>query len=191
MMYYLYKSKTGFKHTAALISKFIRVTVETGLVCATFAILDLSLFLAFKTNNYHLAPSIALSKLYSNSLLAVSWFISFTLLLASSRRLYICPDTHRTPVHQVFNARVRIVGGRNPADSTIMDPSASTSFRARGIGQGHAATGSHGVMVFRPKSTGGINVEISQIRDTDYDAEAQIELTDVSNSRVVLVPRTF
>ncbi|KAH8079081.1 hypothetical protein BXZ70DRAFT_1050981 [Cristinia sonorae] len=83
MMYYLHKSKTGFKQTGALLSKFIRVTVETGLICATFAILDLAFFLAFKNNNYHLAPSIALSKLYSNSLMAV------------------------------FNARVHIAGGRN------------------------------------------------------------------------------
>ncbi|THH31585.1 hypothetical protein EUX98_g2623 [Antrodiella citrinella] len=153
MMYYLYKSKTGFKQTAALISKFIRVTVETGLVCATFAILDLSLFLAFKTNNYHLAPSIALSKLYSNSLLAV------------------------------FNARVRIVGGRTPADTTIMDASASTSFRALRTGQSQSTTSPQGVKVFHPKNAGGINVEISQIRNTEYDAEAQIELTDTKLAR--------
>ncbi|KAI0077533.1 hypothetical protein K474DRAFT_1707280 [Panus rudis PR-1116 ss-1] len=83
MIYFLNRANTGFRQTATLITKFIRVTVETGLVCATFAILDLSLFLAFQSNNYHLAPSIALSKLYSNSLLVV------------------------------LNVRVQIVGGRN------------------------------------------------------------------------------
>jgi len=150
MMYYLQRSKTGFKQTAALISKFIRITVETGLVCATFAILDLALFLAFKENNYHLAPSIALSKLYSNSLLAV------------------------------FNARVRIVGGRNPEASTI-DTTTTSSLRQRTART--TTTSSQGVKAFRPKSSGGINVEISQIRDIDYDTEAQIEMKDTKYVR--------
>ncbi|KAF4596124.1 hypothetical protein EYR40_008191 [Pleurotus pulmonarius] len=83
MLYYLNISRTGFRQTNVLLSKIIRVIVETGLICATFAVLDLALFLAFQSNNYHLAPSIALSKLYSNSLLVV------------------------------LNARVRMVGGRN------------------------------------------------------------------------------
>lgn len=71
MIYYLQRAKTGFRTTTTLLSKFIRITVETGLTCAIFAILDLSLDLAFKKNNYHLAPSIALSKIYANSLLVV------------------------------------------------------------------------------------------------------------------------
>ncbi|KAF4571674.1 hypothetical protein EYR36_009017 [Pleurotus pulmonarius] len=83
MLYYLNISRTGFRQTNVLLSKIIRVIVETGLICATFAVLDLALFLAFQSNNFHLAPSIALSKLYSNSLLVV------------------------------LNARVRMVGGRN------------------------------------------------------------------------------
>lgn len=71
MIYHLHRSNTGFAHTSTLLTKFIRLTVETGLVCATFAILDMSFYIAFQTNNYHLAPSIPLSKLYSNSLLVV------------------------------------------------------------------------------------------------------------------------
>lgn len=72
MIYYLRRSKTGFRATTTLLSKIIRITLETGLACATLAILDLALFLAFQENNYHLAPSIALSKIYANSLLVVS-----------------------------------------------------------------------------------------------------------------------
>ncbi|PBK99741.1 hypothetical protein ARMGADRAFT_1008250 [Armillaria gallica] len=83
MIYYLTRSKTGFRSTNVILAKFVRITVETGAVCATFAILDLAFFIAYKHNNYHLAPSIALSKLYSNSLLVV------------------------------FNARIRFVGGRD------------------------------------------------------------------------------
>ncbi|PSS30871.1 hypothetical protein PHLCEN_2v2598 [Hermanssonia centrifuga] len=92
MIYYLHRSNTGFRHTSALLAKFIRLTIETGAICATFAILDLAFYVAFQNNNYHLAPSIPLSKLYSNSLLVV------------------------------LNARVRIVGGRdnNDADSASL-----------------------------------------------------------------------
>ncbi|KAJ8487632.1 hypothetical protein ONZ45_g14255 [Pleurotus djamor] len=71
MIFYLNNSRTGFRQTNVLLTKIIRITIETGLTCATFAILDLAFLLAFKDNNYHLAPSIALSKLYSNSLVVV------------------------------------------------------------------------------------------------------------------------
>ncbi|KAF8148670.1 hypothetical protein B0H34DRAFT_736504 [Crassisporium funariophilum] len=82
MLYYLSNSRTGFRQTSLLLTRIIRITVETGFVCAAFAILDLAFFLRFQNNNYHLAPSIALSKLYSNSLLVV------------------------------LNARMRVIGGR-------------------------------------------------------------------------------
>lgn len=71
MIYYLHKSNTGFRQTSTLLTKFIRLTVETGLVCAAFAILDLSFYVRWQENNFHLAPSVPLSKLYSNSLLVV------------------------------------------------------------------------------------------------------------------------
>jgi hypothetical protein len=83
MIYYLNRSKTGFRATSVLLTKFIRVTVETGAVCAAFAILDLAFYLRFEENNYHLAPALVLSKFYSNSLLVL------------------------------LNARVRFVGGRS------------------------------------------------------------------------------
>ena len=74
MIYHLRRSDTGFRRTRTLLSKFVRITVETGLVCAACAVLDLALYCAFQTNNYHLAPSVPLSKLYSNSLLVVRLF---------------------------------------------------------------------------------------------------------------------
>ncbi|KAJ7063676.1 hypothetical protein C8F01DRAFT_1133909 [Mycena amicta] len=71
--YYLLKNRRpGFNpSTTALISRIIKITVETGLVCAVYALLDLSLFVAFKGNSSHLAVCIELSKVYSNSILAI------------------------------------------------------------------------------------------------------------------------
>ncbi|KAG7088863.1 hypothetical protein E1B28_012817 [Marasmius oreades] len=83
MFYYLNRSKTGFRATNAILVKIIRLTVETGLITTTFAIVDLSLYLAFPRDNYHLVPSTCLSKLYSNSLMVL------------------------------LNARIRIENGRN------------------------------------------------------------------------------
>ncbi|KAJ3481922.1 hypothetical protein NLI96_g7336 [Meripilus lineatus] len=93
MVYYLRKSKSGFRSTTILLAKVIRVTVETGLVCAAGALIDMGLFLGYPSTNYHLTMCMLLSKLYSNSLLVV------------------------------LNSRIRIVGGRDesivPGDSTL------------------------------------------------------------------------
>ena len=43
----------------------------TLLIIAIFAIIELTLFLTFKNNFYHVTPSLVLSKLYSNSLLVL------------------------------------------------------------------------------------------------------------------------
>ncbi|KAI0794952.1 hypothetical protein C8Q75DRAFT_517786 [Abortiporus biennis] len=83
MLYYLQRPNTSVKSTSTLLSKIIRVTVETGLICAAFALADLILFLNFRYNNLHLPFCSSLGKLYSNSLLAV------------------------------LNARIRIRGGRD------------------------------------------------------------------------------
>ena len=83
MLYYLHKTKTSFKRTATLLSRVVSVTVETGLICATFAILALVFFVTFKEITYHLTPSITLSKLYSNSLLAVCHLSNSTYIISS------------------------------------------------------------------------------------------------------------
>ncbi|KAG7091823.1 hypothetical protein E1B28_008227 [Marasmius oreades] len=71
-----------FHETRDLLKRVIRLTMETGSLTAAFAAIDLILFLAFPTQDYHITPALALSKLYSNSLLVV------------------------------FNSRVQIQGGR-------------------------------------------------------------------------------
>ncbi|KAJ6606306.1 hypothetical protein DFH09DRAFT_1119782 [Mycena vulgaris] len=63
----------GFRSsTHALLGRIIKVTVETGLLCAIFAGVDLYLFVAFDGNNYHLATCIWLSKVYSNSIMILN-----------------------------------------------------------------------------------------------------------------------
>ncbi|KAJ7608877.1 hypothetical protein DFH06DRAFT_1065825 [Mycena polygramma] len=64
--------QTEFKTPTSLaISRIIKVSVETGLVCALFAVADLSLYVTYNGNNYHLGICIWLSKVYSNSMLLI------------------------------------------------------------------------------------------------------------------------
>ncbi|KAE9397977.1 hypothetical protein BT96DRAFT_940507 [Gymnopus androsaceus JB14] len=74
MTFYLRQAHTNssIQSTRSIINKLVQLTVETGAICATFAIVEIITFLALGSTNYHLAPSGALSKLYSNSLLVHS-----------------------------------------------------------------------------------------------------------------------
>ncbi|KAJ7891243.1 hypothetical protein B0H14DRAFT_3126352 [Mycena olivaceomarginata] len=71
--FYLLKSRNqGFQRsTDRMVSRIIKVTVETGLFCAIFALADLSLYVKYQGNNYHLAVCIELSKVYSNSIMLI------------------------------------------------------------------------------------------------------------------------
>ncbi|KAL7283579.1 hypothetical protein ACG7TL_003014 [Trametes sanguinea] len=68
MLYFLSRSKKGLP-SDTMLSRLIHLTVETGALTASAAILDLVLFLAFKHNNLHMTPAIMLSKLYTNALM--------------------------------------------------------------------------------------------------------------------------
>uniref|UniRef100_A0A0W0FRA4 DUF6534 domain-containing protein n=1 Tax=Moniliophthora roreri TaxID=221103 RepID=A0A0W0FRA4_MONRR len=66
----LTKRKTGFKSTDDSINRIIRLTVQTGLVTAVFALLDVICFLSVPRTTINFIWDFALSKLYSNALLS-------------------------------------------------------------------------------------------------------------------------
>ncbi|KAK0234876.1 hypothetical protein EDD85DRAFT_939004 [Armillaria nabsnona] len=88
MTYLLLRAQTGLKSTRILLSRLIRLTIETGTItgwpytrkldrissftiyAAVIAAVHLALFL-FSHNNYHTVPANILVKLYSNTVLAV------------------------------------------------------------------------------------------------------------------------
>ncbi|KAF7294573.1 hypothetical protein MIND_00993800 [Mycena indigotica] len=57
--------------TDHVISRIVRITAETGLLCAIAAIADLIIFATFPHRNFHLAICLWLSKVYSNSILLI------------------------------------------------------------------------------------------------------------------------
>ncbi|KAF7294623.1 hypothetical protein MIND_00998900 [Mycena indigotica] len=72
MVYHLLKSRQReFSRLNPAISKVLLVTVETGMICTIFVLVDLYLFVSHKGTNLHLAMCDPLSKIYSNSILLI------------------------------------------------------------------------------------------------------------------------
>ncbi|EMD36318.1 hypothetical protein CERSUDRAFT_95652 [Gelatoporia subvermispora B] len=71
MIYFLLKDRSKYRSADSVVTKIIRIALQTGLFTAVVAIIELCLFLIFKHNFYHLLPALMLSKLYSNSLLSL------------------------------------------------------------------------------------------------------------------------
>ncbi|KAK0200459.1 hypothetical protein DFS33DRAFT_1387663 [Desarmillaria ectypa] len=71
MTYLLSRARTGLKSTRILIYRLIRLTIETGTVTATLAVIDIALFLAYPNDTYRTVLAICLGKMYSNTVLAV------------------------------------------------------------------------------------------------------------------------
>ncbi|KAI0755216.1 hypothetical protein C8Q80DRAFT_418356 [Daedaleopsis nitida] len=69
LVWHLRKNKTGMVFTDDIINKIIRLTVQTGLITALCAIIDLILFLV-SPSGLHLIFNLPLSKLYTNSLMS-------------------------------------------------------------------------------------------------------------------------
>ncbi|KAI0748587.1 hypothetical protein C8Q80DRAFT_1172658 [Daedaleopsis nitida] len=68
MLYFLSRGKGGTV-PAVLLSRLIHLTVETGILTASVACLDLILFVAVKHSNLHMTPALILTKVYTNTLL--------------------------------------------------------------------------------------------------------------------------
>ncbi|KLO19187.1 hypothetical protein SCHPADRAFT_78609 [Schizopora paradoxa] len=71
MTYVLLDTRSGIPTTRALISRVVRLVIETGCLTALAAIVDLTLFLVLPGRSYHGTVALVLAKLYSNSLLVI------------------------------------------------------------------------------------------------------------------------
>ncbi|KAJ7113850.1 hypothetical protein C8R44DRAFT_795868 [Mycena epipterygia] len=71
MSYYLSKQSSGFRQTQILVSKLIRLIIETGSLTAVVAVVGLALFYAFPGRVYYTTVVAIVPKLYANSILVV------------------------------------------------------------------------------------------------------------------------
>ncbi|CAE6449412.1 unnamed protein product [Rhizoctonia solani] len=69
LSWYLHAHRTGFSKTDDIITRLIRITVQTGLITTVWALVDLVMYLIVP-NPLHLLFNLPLPKLYSNSLLS-------------------------------------------------------------------------------------------------------------------------
>ncbi|KAK0460328.1 hypothetical protein IW261DRAFT_1349853 [Armillaria novae-zelandiae] len=83
MTYYLMHSNTGFRPTQILVTKLIRLIIETGTLTSIVALLTVVLFFAFPHEIFYATPALVISKLYANT------------------------------IYMVLNSRIRIIGGRD------------------------------------------------------------------------------
>ncbi|KAF9000863.1 hypothetical protein BDQ17DRAFT_1359106 [Cyathus striatus] len=66
----LYKRRTGYKQTDAVITRIIILTVQTGLITAVAAMADVIFFLILPKITVNFICDLALTKLYANSLMS-------------------------------------------------------------------------------------------------------------------------
>ncbi|KAJ7122067.1 hypothetical protein C8R44DRAFT_785585 [Mycena epipterygia] len=71
MTYYLSKQSSGFRQTRILVSKLIRLIIETGSLTAVVAVVGPALFYAFPGRLYYTTVVAIVPKLYANSMLVV------------------------------------------------------------------------------------------------------------------------
>lgn len=69
LTWYLHTHRTGFPRTNDLVTKLIRITVQTGMITTIWAVVDLIVFLTVPTP-LHLLFNLPLCKLYTNTLLS-------------------------------------------------------------------------------------------------------------------------
>ncbi|CEL62682.1 hypothetical protein RSOLAG1IB_05038 [Rhizoctonia solani AG-1 IB] len=82
LSWYLHTHRTGFSKTDDVITRLVRLTVQTGLITTVWATTDLILYLGW-SHNLHLFFQLPLCKLYTNSLMSTlnsraGWGGSFT-----------------------------------------------------------------------------------------------------------------
>ncbi|KAJ3514701.1 hypothetical protein NLJ89_g2223 [Agrocybe chaxingu] len=74
MFYYLSRNQTGFQNTDILITRIVRLSIETGIITTTASITSAILFVGFRdqltTSVYFVIPAIMITKLYSITILA-------------------------------------------------------------------------------------------------------------------------
>ncbi|PBK58837.1 hypothetical protein ARMSODRAFT_1027954 [Armillaria solidipes] len=123
----LTRHNASFRQTQILVTKIIRLTIETGSVTAVVALLTLILFFAFPHELFYRTAAIIMPKLYTNT------------------------------VYMVLNSRIRIMGGRDTyTSSTDMEITTTmmrdiTSHLTQGAQRAHGVHGqvSEGVPITR------------------------------------------
>ncbi|PBK66273.1 hypothetical protein ARMSODRAFT_1021479 [Armillaria solidipes] len=144
MTYCLTRSTTNFRRTRMLVTKIIRLTIETGSVTAVVALLSFLLYIVFPHQTFYITPGLLLPKLYANT------------------------------VYMVLNSRIRVIGGRDTyMSSTDMSITATVlkNFASQSAGGTRPVDGMQGPapVVAISNEAFNDNYEMGQISDKQQD----------------------
>ncbi|KAL5527218.1 hypothetical protein ACEPAG_6009 [Sanghuangporus baumii] len=105
LLYYLNRSRTGFKKTDSIIFRLSRITVEAALPVSVLCILDLVFLTTMPNYNLHFMCAMPVGRLYTNTLLT-------TLNARESLRRTMESSVHNSYQLGSRNLTGRITGGR-------------------------------------------------------------------------------
>ena len=113
LIYALLRVKTPFRKTEAVITKIIRVTMETSSVTASIAVINLVLYVALPGLAYHLLPQLIMGKMYA---------ISVMVTLSSRKDLQEIMSSPPTTSYYE-STRGRTVGANPPTNGVVVTTS--------------------------------------------------------------------
>ncbi|KAF4615962.1 hypothetical protein D9613_011345 [Agrocybe pediades] len=145
MIYILYnaKERNPLARTESLLNKLIINAIRTGLITVIAAGIDLGLFVAFTSNNYHYVPAYILGKLYSISLLATlngrksvglrttigTTTSSFAPFESAIMRLEVSRVTRRTTTTEILREPDEWSEGKEPCENSLTDVESARTYR--------------------------------------------------------------
>ncbi|KAF9012809.1 hypothetical protein BDZ89DRAFT_1167212 [Hymenopellis radicata] len=86
MAWTLLRARTGVRSTDAIVFRIVQLSIETGALCAIFAVFHLVFYVVCMHNNFHLAWGIPLTGMYATGMYANGFFCATQFQAEDSRR---------------------------------------------------------------------------------------------------------
>ncbi|KAK0221070.1 hypothetical protein EDD85DRAFT_1028602 [Armillaria nabsnona] len=109
----LMRSTTEFRRTRLLVTKIIRLTIETGSFTAVVALLSFVLFIAFPHQIFFITPGILVPKLYANCVYMV---LNSRFQIIGGRDTYMSPTDMSITTTMIRNITSQLAEGTQPVD---------------------------------------------------------------------------
>ncbi|KAK0194535.1 hypothetical protein F5146DRAFT_440658 [Armillaria mellea] len=113
MTYYLTSSTTDFRRTRMLVTRLIRLIIETGSVTVVVASIALILFMMAPHQTFYMTPGLLMPKLYANSIYMV---LNSRFQITGGRDTYISSTGMGFTTTMMRDISSQSVGGPRPTD---------------------------------------------------------------------------
>ncbi|PBK79700.1 hypothetical protein ARMGADRAFT_950487, partial [Armillaria gallica] len=113
---FLLRRTTNFRRTRMLVTKIIRLTIETGSVTAVVALLSFALFVAFPYQYFYATPVLLMPKLYANTVYMV---LNSRFQIIGGRETYQLETDMSITTTMIRNITSQLGDGTRPVDGTV------------------------------------------------------------------------